>query len=74
MIDNSYIYSNKINHDINHFSINFILILCKNIVENSYIVATQCFELIKKGVYQICKEVNKISKEKQPKLLVSYLF
>ena len=61
MIDNSYIYSNKINHDINHFSINFILILCKNIVENSYIVATQCFELIKMNYIKYAKKSIKLT-------------
>ena len=61
MIDNSHIYSNKTNHDINHFSINFILRLCKTIVENSYIVATQCLELIKKSYTKYAKKSIKLT-------------
>ncbi len=38
MIDNSHIYSNKIINDINHFSINFILRLCKTIVVSMLIL------------------------------------
>lgn len=61
MIDNNHIHSNKIINDINHFSINFILRLCKTIVENSYIVATQCFELIKKSYTKYAKKSIKLT-------------
>ena len=61
MIDNSHIHSNKTYHNINHFSINFILRLCKTIIENSYIVATQCFELIKMNYIKYAKKSIKLT-------------
>lgn len=61
MIDNSHIYSNKTYHNINHFSINFTLRLCKTIIENSYIVATQCFELIKTNYIKYAKKSIKLT-------------